>query len=74
MSITTPETTIEADPTVPTLVIVRDFDAPPDRCLRAWTDPELVTQWLGPNSTEMRIDALGGRHRRQVPLHHVAGR
>jgi uncharacterized protein YndB with AHSA1/START domain len=64
---TTPETTIEADPKVPTIRIVRDFDAPPDRVFRAWTDPELVVKWLGPNSTEMKIDrwdaVTGGSYR-----------
>jgi uncharacterized protein YndB with AHSA1/START domain len=67
---TTRETTIEADPAVPTIRIVRDFDAPPDRVYRAWTDPELVVQWLGPNSTEMNIDAweavTGGKYRYTV--------
>ena len=64
---TTPEATIEADPTVPTIRIVRDFDAPPDRVYRAWTDPELVVKWMGPNSTEMTIDSweaeTGGKYR-----------
>jgi len=60
-------TTIEADPNLPTITIVRDFDAPADRVYRAWTDPELVVQWLGPNSTEMKIDRwkaeTGGHYR-----------
>lgn len=58
---TTHETRIEADPALPTIRIVRDFDAPPDRVYRAWTDPALVTRWLGPASTEMRIDAWDAR-------------
>ena len=57
----TRETTIEADPTLPTIRIVRDFDAPRDKVFRAWTDPELVVQWLGPKSTEMRIDQWNAR-------------
>jgi uncharacterized protein YndB with AHSA1/START domain len=60
-------TTIEADPNLPTITIVRDFDAPADKVYRAWTDPELVVQWLGPNSTEMKIDrwtaTTGGNYR-----------
>ena len=52
----TNETTIEADPAVPTVRIVRDFDASPEKVFRAWTDPELAAQWLGPNSTTMQID------------------
>lgn len=55
------DSTIEADPDVPTVRIVRDFDASPDRVYRAWTDPELVVKWLGPNETTMRIDAREAR-------------
>ncbi|HET6627372.1 MAG TPA: SRPBCC family protein [Nocardioidaceae bacterium] len=51
------ETEIGADPTVPTITILREFDAPPDRVHRAWTDPELVARWMGPRSISMRIDA-----------------
>ena len=50
------ETEIGADPTVPTITIVREFDAPPDRVYRAWTDPELVVRWMGPRSIDMRIE------------------
>jgi uncharacterized protein YndB with AHSA1/START domain len=63
-------TTIEADPNLPTITIVRDFDAPADKVYRAWTEPELVVQWLGPNSTEMKIDrwtaTTGGNYRYTV--------
>jgi uncharacterized protein YndB with AHSA1/START domain len=57
----THETTIEADPNLPTIRIVRDFAAPRDKVFRAWTDPELVVQWLGPKSTEMKIDQWNAR-------------
>ena len=57
---TTRETTIEADPNLPTIRIIRDFDAPPDKVFRC-IDPELVAQWLGPKSTEMRIDQWNAR-------------
>ena len=63
----TRETTIEADPNVPTIRIIRDFDAPRDRVFRAWVDRELVARWLGPKSSEMRIDEwnahTGGNYR-----------
>jgi uncharacterized protein YndB with AHSA1/START domain len=63
----TGQTTIEADPNLPTIRIIRDFDAPPEKVFRAWTDPDLVVQWLGPKSTEMRIDRwearTGGNYR-----------
>jgi uncharacterized protein YndB with AHSA1/START domain len=63
----TRETAIEADPNVPTIRIIRDFAAPLDRVFRAWVDPELVVKWLGPKSSEMRIDQwnahTGGNYR-----------
>src|SRR5262245_52983951 len=50
------ETQIIADPDVPTITVIREFDAPVDRVFRAWTDRDLFAQWCGPRSTEMRID------------------
>ena len=55
------ETRIAADPALPTIVITREFDAPPDRVFRAYTDPELVVQWLGPRRLTMRIDRYDAR-------------
>jgi len=61
------ETTVEADPDLPTITIVREFDAPRERVHRAWTDPELVPQWLGPRGTTIELltwDArTGGSYR-----------
>ena len=31
-----------------TLVIERVFRAPPDKVFRAWTDPEILVRWWGP--------------------------
>jgi uncharacterized protein YndB with AHSA1/START domain len=57
MSTTThPQTEITADPATPTIVITREFDAPPSKVFRAHTDRDLVVQWLGPNGTTNRID------------------
>ena len=56
MSTTTRETTISADPTTPTILITREFDAPPEKVFRAHVAPELVAQWMGPKSTQNRID------------------
>ena len=49
------DTTIEADPRLPTVRVVREFDAPPDKVYRAHVDPELVARWMGPRDLEMRI-------------------
>ncbi|WP_405927249.1 SRPBCC family protein [Streptomyces sp. NBC_00035] len=55
------ETQIVADPALPTIVIVREFDAAPERVFRAYTDPDLVVQWLGPRRLTMRIDRYDAR-------------
>jgi uncharacterized protein YndB with AHSA1/START domain len=63
------ETQIVADPALPTILIVREFDAPPQRVFRAYTDPDLVVQWLGPRRLIMRIvewDARSGGSYRYV--------
>ncbi|MEU0430204.1 SRPBCC family protein [Streptomyces sp. NPDC006290] len=55
------ETRIAADPALPTILITREFDASPERVFRAYTDPDLVVQWLGPRRLTMRIDAYEAR-------------
>ncbi len=63
----THESTIESDPKVPLIRIVREFDAPREKVFRAHTDPELFVQWVGPRDTETRIDTFdcrtGGSYR-----------
>jgi len=63
----THETQITADPDVPLVRIVREFDAPPAKVFRAHTDPELLVQWLGPRRHTMVIDHFdcrtGGSYR-----------
>lgn len=63
----TNETEVSADPTVPLVRIVRDFDAPREKVFRAHADPDLVARWLGPRELEMRIDRFecrtGGEYR-----------
>ncbi|MGZ4640886.1 MAG: SRPBCC family protein [Blastococcus sp.] len=55
-STTRHETSIVADPDVPLVRIVREFDAPVEKVFRAHTDPDLVVQWLGPRNLTMTID------------------
>ncbi|GGO84859.1 SRPBCC family protein [Wenjunlia tyrosinilytica] len=55
------ETRIAADPALPTILITREFDAPPERVFRAYTEPDLVVQWLGPRRLAMRIDQYDAR-------------
>ncbi|MGW1887703.1 SRPBCC family protein [Streptomyces sp. NPDC001970] len=55
------ETQIVVDPALPTILIIREFDASPGRVFRAYTDPDLVVQWLGPRRLTMRIDDYEAR-------------
>ena len=50
------KTQIIAEPGVPQIVITREFDAPRELLFRAYTDPELLAQWLGPRALTMTID------------------
>jgi uncharacterized protein YndB with AHSA1/START domain len=63
----THETQIIADPDVPLVRIIREFDAPPEKVFRAHVDPELLVQWLGPRGLEMTVDHFdcrtGGSYR-----------
>jgi uncharacterized protein YndB with AHSA1/START domain len=49
-------TQVIAEPGVPQIVITREFDAPRELLFRAYTDPELLAQWLGPRALTMTID------------------
>ena len=67
MSTSTHQTEITVDSELPLVRITREFDAPPEKVFRAHTDADLVVQWLGPRSHEMRIDhydcRTGGSYR-----------
>lgn len=65
------QTRIAADPALPTIVITREFDAPRDRVFRAYTDPDLVVQWLGPRRLTMRIDEFDARTHGAYRFRHV---
>jgi uncharacterized protein YndB with AHSA1/START domain len=60
-------TELMVDQRLPTIELVRDFDAPVDRVYRAWVDPVLVAQWMGPRSVDMVIETwdcrTGGEYR-----------
>jgi uncharacterized protein YndB with AHSA1/START domain len=67
MTDTDRRTEITADPDVPLVRIVRDFDAPRVNVFRAHTDPELIVHWFGPRRHTMTIDhydcRTGGSYR-----------
>jgi uncharacterized protein YndB with AHSA1/START domain len=55
------KTEISAPAGVPFIDVTREFDAPRDLVFRAYTDPDLLVQWLGPRQYEMRIDHYDAR-------------
>jgi uncharacterized protein YndB with AHSA1/START domain len=61
------KTTIIAEPGVPQVITTREFDAPADLVLRAFVEPELLKQWLGPRKYTSTIERFephdGGRYR-----------
>ncbi|MFX1575479.1 MAG: SRPBCC family protein [Promethearchaeota archaeon] len=60
-------TKITAEPGKQELFIEREFDAPRELVFKAYTDPELYVQWLGPRGYTMRLETFepksGGRYR-----------
>ena len=61
------KTTITADPGKQELFITREFDAPRELVFRAYTEPEIYAQWLGPNGLTTTFDVFepvsGGKYR-----------
>src|SRR5260221_2349595 len=60
-SMATDKSEVPADPGVPEIVLTREFNAPRELVFRAYTDPELLVQWLGPRRMTMTIDYFGVR-------------
>ena len=61
------KTNITVEPGKQELFITREFDAPRELVFRAYTDPELYAQWLGPRDLTTRFDTFepvsGGKYR-----------
>jgi uncharacterized protein YndB with AHSA1/START domain len=53
---------IIAEPGVPQILIVREFNAPRRLLFRAYTEPDLVKRWLGPAGLELVVNQLDPRH------------
>ncbi len=51
-------TKVNAERGLPFVDVEREFDAPRDLVFRAHTDPELLTQWLGPRKYKMVVDRM----------------
>jgi uncharacterized protein YndB with AHSA1/START domain len=61
------ETEFVIEPGRQDIIIKRVFDAPPDVVFKAFTDPAIVSKWMGPATYEATIDywdaTPGGRWR-----------
>lgn len=61
------QTTIAAEPGRQEYFITREFEAPRELVFKAFVDPELVVQWLGPRALTMHIETYdakqGGSYR-----------
>lgn len=49
------KTQITAEPGIPQIIMTCEFGAPRDLVFRAYTDPELLQQWLGPRDLTMTV-------------------
>jgi len=56
------ELQVIAEPGVPQVITSRTFDAPRELVYRAFTEPELLVQWLGPRKYTMTMDRFDLRH------------
>lgn len=55
-------TKITAEPGKQEIIITREFDAPRELVFKAFTDPELYTQWLGPRGLTMTLETFEPRN------------
>jgi uncharacterized protein YndB with AHSA1/START domain len=55
------KTTITAESGKLEILITREFDAPRELVFKAFVDPELYVQWLGPRGYEMKLETFEPR-------------
>lgn len=55
------KTIITAEPGKQEFFITREFEAPRELVFRAFNDPELLVQWLGPCDLTMKIEKMDNR-------------
>jgi uncharacterized protein YndB with AHSA1/START domain len=59
---TTATMQVVAEPGTALIVAEREVNAPRDLVYRAWTDPALLAQWLGPRRMRMVVERYDLRH------------
>jgi uncharacterized protein YndB with AHSA1/START domain len=55
------QTRIDVSRTVPTVTITREFDAPVALVFRAYTEPDLFKQWIGPRNRTFELQEFDCR-------------
>jgi uncharacterized protein YndB with AHSA1/START domain len=55
------ELKLTAEPGRQEVFIVREFDAPRELVFKAFTDPDILINWLGPKNLTMKIDHYDAR-------------
>ena len=56
------QTKIIAEPGKQEVLIVREFDAPRELVFKAFTDPKLLVQWLGPRELKTKLEKFEPKH------------
>ena len=56
------ETKIIAEPGKQEILITREFDAPRERVFKAYTDPKLYEQWIGPRGLETTLEKFESKN------------
>jgi uncharacterized protein YndB with AHSA1/START domain len=56
------KTTITALPGQQEIIITREFEAPRELVFKAFIDPKLLVQWLGPRELTMRLETFEPRN------------
>ena len=71
------EAEIIVDEKVPTVTIIREFDAPPEKVFRAHVDPELFVRWNWSEGDSVTFDHFdcrtGGSYRITMSGEHMEG-
>jgi uncharacterized protein YndB with AHSA1/START domain len=67
------QTTIVAEKGKQEFFIEREFDAPRDMVFRAFSEPDLLVQWLGPCNMTMVIDKYDNRSGGEYRFLHIDG-
>lgn len=56
------KTIVTVEPGKQEIVITREFDAPRELVFKAFVDPELLVQWLGPHGLTMTVEKFEPRN------------